>query len=108
MNNTDNSIITGEDKRLVSLFQSIDRLSEVIENSIRVSKPELGGGHYLTDKEVSQVLKISRRCLQDYRTKGKIPFYRVGGKVLYHSGDIEQYLEEHYENRRTGKCFTDI
>ncbi len=33
----------------------------------------LGGEHYLTDRELSQRLKISRRTLQDYRNNGKLP-----------------------------------
>jgi excisionase family DNA binding protein len=70
-------------------------------------KPGLEGEQYLTDREVSQLLKISRRCLQDYRTEGKIPFYRIGGKILYQAGDIEHFLREHYENR-PDKGFTGI
>jgi excisionase family DNA binding protein len=101
------SIITKEDKRLVSLFQTIDELSETIENIVRNFKPGLEGEQYLTDREVSKFLKISRRCLQDYRTEGKIPFYRIGGKILYRAGDIEHFLREHYENRQ-GEGFTCI
>ena len=102
----DSRIVTKEDERFISLFQTIDRLSEVIENIICTFKPGLEGKQYLTDKEVSRILKISRRCLQDYRTSGKIPFYRMGGKILYRSDDIEQFMKEHYQNRR--KPFTSI
>jgi excisionase family DNA binding protein len=99
--------ITKED-RLNSLYQKIDRLSETIENIVRTPKPTLGGEQYLTDREISKLLKISRRSLQDYRTEGKIPFYRLGGKVLYRASDIEQFLENHYEKRKTKNRFTDI
>ena len=95
-----NCIITKDDKRLVSLFQRIDCLSETIENIVHTTKPMFGGEQYLTDKEVSRLLKISRRSLQDYRTEGKIPFYRVGGKILYRAREINLFLEKHYENRR--------
>jgi excisionase family DNA binding protein len=100
-------MITKEDKRLASLFQMIDQLSEALENIVRNLKSGLEGEQYLTDKEVSRLLKISRRCLQDYRTAGKIPFYRIGGKILYRAGDIERFLREHYENRQ-GKGFSGI
>jgi hypothetical protein len=95
-------------KRLAALSRTIDRLSETIENIVRSCKPGLEGEQYLTDREVSGLLKISRRCLQDYRTKGKISFFRIGGKILYRAGDIERFLEEHYENRRPGKDLTGI
>ena len=37
------------------------------------NQPLLGGEHYLTDRELSQRLKISRRTLQDYRNNGILP-----------------------------------
>ncbi|GAB6118892.1 helix-turn-helix domain-containing protein [Dysgonomonas termitidis] len=101
-------IITKDDKRLASLFQTIDQLSASIENIAHNLKPGLEGGQYLTDKEVSKLLKISRRSLQDYRTQGKIPFYRIGEKILYRTGDIGRFMEEHYRDRRPDKGFTCI
>ena len=99
-------MVTKEDGRFISLFQTIDQLSEAIENIVRDFKPGLEGEQYLTDKEVSKSLKISRRSLQDYRTEGKIPFYRVGGKILYSASDIERFLKEHYENKQMRGHFT--
>jgi excisionase family DNA binding protein len=96
-------IITKDDKQLSILLQTIDRLSEAIEDIARGFKPGLEDGQYLTDREVSGLLKISRRCLQDYRTQGKIPFYRIGGKILYRAGDIRRLMEERYEDRRRDK-----
>ena len=92
-----NRTVTKEDERIVSLFRTIDELSETIENTVRNFKIKLGNEQYLTDKDLSRLLKISRRCLQDYRTEGKIPFYRIGGKILYRESDIEDFLEKKYE-----------
>jgi len=91
------SIITKENERLVSVLRTIDELSETIENIVRNSKTKFGNGQYLTDKDLSLLLKISRRCLQDYRTEGKISFYRIGGKILYRVSDIEDFLAKKYE-----------
>ena len=44
----------------------------------------------------SQVLKISRRTLQEYRTNGRIPFVLLGGKVLYRESDLEALLRKCY------------
>lgn len=46
-----------------------------IENLAVGNRPVLGGERYLTDKEVSAQLKLSRRVLQDYRNEGRIFFY---------------------------------
>ena len=51
---------------------------------------------FLSDKELSDLLKISRRCLQDYRDQGRISYIRLGGKILYKVSDIEKLLEDNY------------
>ena len=51
---------------------------------------------FLTDKEVSAWLKVSRRTLQDYRNNGIIAYYQLGGKILYKESDIERMLAANY------------
>ena len=92
-----NKLITKEDEQLAFLFRTIDELSETIENIVCNPKTKLGNEQYLTDKDLSRLLKISRRCLQDYRTEGTISFYRIGGKILYRTSDIEDFLAKKYE-----------
>ena len=58
------------------------------------NQPLLGGEHYLTDRELSERLKISRRTLQDYRNNGILPYRQLGGKILYRESDIEQVLQK--------------
>ena len=101
-----NSIISKDDKQISSLFQRIEHLSDKIENSVRTPNSKLGGEHYLTDKEVVKLLKISKRTLQDYRLDGELPFYRIGAKVLYRASDIDRFLESRFQNGQTGKHFT--
>ena len=42
-------------------------------------RPLLDGERYLTDKEVAQILKVSRRTLQEYRNDGVLLL--LGGEV---------------------------
>lgn len=53
---------------------------------------------FLTDKEVSAWLKVSRRTLQDYRNNGMIAYYQLGGKILYKESDIEKMVMSGYRN----------
>lgn len=49
---------------------------------------------WLTNEEACKRLNRSPRTLQDYRTKGKIPYARVaGGKVSYRERDVDALLE---------------
>jgi len=41
-------------------------------------------------------LKISRRTLQEYRNNGMLPYYQLGGKILYKESDVEKLLEDNY------------
>ena len=86
---------------LVAQFgDTLDRLLDGIENLV----PTLGGERFLTDREVSARLKVSRRTLQDYRNNGMIAYYQLGGKILYKESDIEKMLAANYREafRRVG------
>ena len=64
---------------LVAQFgDTLDRLLDGIENFVANSRPTLGGERFLTDREVSARLKVSRRTLQDYRNTGMIAYYQLG------------------------------
>ena len=75
---------------------SLDRLLDGIENFMANSRPTLCGERFLTDREVSARLKLSRRTLQDYRNNGIIAYYQLGGKILYKESDIERMLAANY------------
>ena len=38
-------------------------------------------------------LKITKRTLIEYRMNGKLPYYKIGGKILYKEQDIIEILE---------------
>ena len=73
-------------------------MSEMItkNHALANSRPTLGGERFLTDREVSARLKVSRRTLQDYRNNGIIAYYQLGGKILYKESDIERMLAANY------------
>ena len=75
---------------------NLDRLLASLEKLFNQRQPAVYGDELLTDKEVSQLLKVSRRTLQDYRNNGILPYTQVGGKILYRSSDIERTLMEGY------------
>jgi hypothetical protein len=92
-----NQLITRENnERVKGFFLSLDRLSAAMEKFFTSRKPTLGGDSFYTDEELSVKLKLSRRSLQDYRNEGRIPYIKLGGKILYRSSDIEKLLEEGY------------
>ncbi len=47
-------------------------------------------------EEVCKLLRLSTRTLQEYRNSVTLPFYKIGGKILYKQSDIQAMLERHY------------
>ena len=85
-----NEVITHKHKWVRGLFSELDRIAKDAATMADENQPLLGGEHYLTDRELSERLKISRRTLQDYRNNGILPYRQLGGKILYRESDIEQ------------------
>lgn len=92
----ENHVITSDDERIAALLRALKKSAKDAAKFTENYQPPLGGERYLTDKEVIDLLKVSRRTLQEYRTERKIPFILFGGKVLYRESDIEKLLAENY------------
>ncbi len=89
-------IIDKENERVRRFFALLDDMEKKVERLARDNRPPFNGERFLTDRELSGTLRISRRCLQDYRDQGRIPYIQLGGKILYRQSDIEKLLEENY------------
>ena len=93
---TENEIITQEDPQMLSFSQLMEGILKKLERYCATARPMLGGEVYLTGEEVCNQLRLSTRTLQEYRNAGTLPFYKIGGKILYKQSDIQTMLERHY------------
>ena len=91
-----NKTIMTNDEWAVGFMEQLDSMLDGIESMNEKSKASFGNERFLTDKEVSARLKVSRRTLQDYRNNGIIAYYQLGGKILYKESDIERMLAANY------------
>ena len=76
--------------------QLMEGILKKLERYCATARPMLGGEVYLTGEEVCSQLQLSTRTLQEYRNAGILPFYKIGGKILYKQSDIQTMLERHY------------
>lgn len=97
--NNDDELLTKHDDGVKLFMGTVERLIKGIDNLRRRNRPLLGGHRYLTDEELSERLKINRRTLQDYRNQERIPYIKLGGKILYREQDIEELLQSNYHPR---------
>ncbi len=82
------------DTQVTDLFKRMEKAGKTLEALETSMRPALNGQRFVTDKELSDILKISRRTLQDYRAAGVISYYLICGKILYKESEIQKFLEE--------------
>lgn len=92
-----NELITLSDERIVILLNHIKRLRESLaEIKWKTGKPSFRNEIFLTDRELSEKLRVSRRTLQAYRESGRLPYYQLDGKILYKESDVQRALDSFY------------
>ncbi len=74
-----------------------EELKELIKSSLRevVTENETNKQRkeLLTFKEVISLLGISASTLNNWKRDGKIPFHRIGGRILFKYAEIIKSLE---------------
>ena len=93
-----NRTIMTNDEWAVGFMEQLDSMLDGIESMNEKSKASFGNERFMTDKEVSAWLKVSRRTLQDYRNNGMVSYYQLGGMILYKESDIEKLVMGGYRN----------
>ena len=92
--------IDRKDPHIDVMFQGLEKLEKMLSVLEEIPRTLFNGERFLTDEELSNVLRVSRRTLQEYRTSGVIPYYLVQGKALYKESDIMKILDDAYKRCR--------
>jgi excisionase family DNA binding protein len=94
-------------KEIILTPISLTDLKTVISEAVRIElKNELQTlspkqpEELLTRKETAEILGISLPTLHEWTISGKIPAYRIGSRVRYKRGEIEQSLNKIRSLRR--------
>ena len=87
-------ILTKESPEIIRFFRNISTLSKMLDDQEKNFRPVLNGERYITDSALAEKLKLTRRTLADYRMNGRLPYYKIGGKLLYKEKDILVLFEK--------------
>ncbi len=91
-------IFTKRSERIRQFFTRCNELKAAL-NHIRDNwRPILNNDTFLTDAEVADRLRVTRRTLHEYRDQGLIPYYAIGGKYIYSQRDIDKVLADNYRS----------
>lgn len=81
---------------LDSLLDGQNKILSILQNTTALDKNQVGD--YLTEAEAQKVLGRKATWFWSMRTKGLLPYSKVGNKVFYSKRDIEKFLEDHKSN----------
>lgn len=76
----------------------LDRLDMLGDNiaDLQKKRNSIDGEELLDNQDLLQMLKISNRSLQRYRSIGKLPYYTISGKLYYKLSDVHQFIRESF------------
>lgn len=84
------------------IMQRFDLIGESIRDQQR-ERGSIDGEELLDNQDVLQLLKVSQRSLQRYRSDGKLPYYTISGKLYYKHSDVQQFIRECLKYPRQGQ-----
>ena len=82
------------DPHIAEILERLRRVNKILQKTETLVQSTLNNERFLTDEELSKILRVSRRTLQEYRSAGAIPYYLVQGKALYKESEIEKILND--------------
>lgn len=77
------------------LIARLDILGDNI-NELQKNRNSIDGEELLDNQDLLQMMKISNRSLQRYRSIGKLPYYTISGKIYYKLSDVHQFIRESF------------
>lgn len=83
------------------VMQRFDLLTErIIQSEQRHNS--IDGEELLDNQDVLQMLKISGRSLQRYRSQGRLAYYTISGKLYYKLSDVQQFIRDSFRRKQPG------
>jgi len=77
-------------ERIMSRFDLLSANMLEVERK----RGSVDGEELLDNQDLRQMLKISNRSLQRYRSDGRLPYYTISGKLYYKLSDVHQFIRE--------------
>jgi hypothetical protein len=82
------------------LMARLDRIERHLEK-MAIKEKLLEGERLLDNQDVCQLLKVSKRTLQRYRSSGELPYQMVYHKTFYKESDVEIFIKANFQKGGT-------
>lgn len=57
------------------------------------------GEELMDNQDILEMLKISTRSVQRYRSSGRLPYYTIPGKIYYKQSDVYEFIRGSFNSR---------
>lgn len=87
----------------ISWMERIMTRFDILSEKLKENENELNsidGEQLLDNQDVLQLLKISARSLQRYRSDGRLPYYTISGKLYYKLSDVHQLIRDSFNGAK--------
>ncbi|MCT4646816.1 MAG: helix-turn-helix domain-containing protein [Carboxylicivirga sp.] len=83
-------------KRLMERFDNQDKMLEAL------NKPQntLDGERLFDNQDLCELLHVSKRTLQRYRSSGELPYHTIYHKTYYKESDIQAFIRTNFEKKQ--------
>jgi len=79
-----------------------DRLDTVMD-SVKSKHNMLDGERLLDNQDLCELLHVSKRTLQRYRSSGELPYKTIYHKTYYKESDVEEFIRSNFAKRASQK-----
>ena len=83
-------------ERIMDRFDKQDKTL----NKMSQRRNMLDGEFLLDNQDLCQLLNVSKRTLQRYRSTGELPFQTVYHKTYYKESDVHIFIRENFNKKR--------
>jgi len=84
------NIIMISNQQMQEIKGAVGEIKESLENVTRPPEHQV-----MDDVELRQYFKVCKRTTAYWRSKGKITFSKLGGKIFYRLSDVLAFLKQH-------------
>lgn len=85
-------------RRIMERFDRIEKQQSAASVEGMMLLPD--GDRLLDNFDLCQMLNVSKRTLQRYRSSGELPFRMIYHKTYYKESDVLRFIETHFSKFR--------
>jgi hypothetical protein len=91
---------------MARIMKRFDDLCKLL-GDVAKDRPVINGEKLLDNSDLCNLLNVSKRTLQRYRSLGELPFQMIYHKTYYKESDVLQFIRDHFNKSRGGGGFSD-